>query len=130
MTEPFSTNGRVNTAEPFNINAVMDAVTDLWAPRVLATVNDYDVKVANVGGEFTQHVHEDTDEFFLVLAGRFRIQLPAETIELGAGDVYTVPRGVPHKPSADEGTRVLFFELRDTPNTGDRATARDVRLVD
>jgi mannose-6-phosphate isomerase-like protein (cupin superfamily) len=117
-------------SEPFNINSVMDQVSELWAPRVLATVNDYDVKVANVGGDFTRHVHDDTDEFFLVLAGRFRIELPTETVELGVGDAYTVPRGVTHRPSADEGTRVLFFELRDTPNTGDPTTARDVRLVD
>ena len=116
-------------SQPFNINTVMDQVTELWAPRVIATVNDYDVKVANVGGDFTRHTHDDTDEFFLVLAGRFRIEVPDGTVALGPGDVYTVPRGVPHRPSADEGTRVLFFELRDTPNTGDPATARDVRLV-
>jgi mannose-6-phosphate isomerase-like protein (cupin superfamily) len=81
--------------EAININAVMDAVTDQWAPRVVSTVNDYDVKVANVGGEFLEHVHEDTDEFFLVLAGRFRIELPTETVELGVGDSFTVPRGAP-----------------------------------
>jgi mannose-6-phosphate isomerase-like protein (cupin superfamily) len=113
---------------PLNIGAVMDGVEELWSPRVVATVDNYDVKVANAAGEFVRHTHE-TDEFFLVLAGRFRIQLPDELIELRAGDVFTVSRGVPHQPSADEGTRVLLFELRDTPNTGDPATARDVRLV-
>ena len=116
--------------EAINIKTVMDAVTDQWAPRIVSTVNDYDVKVANVGGDFLEHVHDDTDEFFLVLAGRFRIELPTQTVELGVGDVFTVPRGVRHKPSADEGTRILMFEPRGTPNTGDAATAGEVRLVD
>jgi mannose-6-phosphate isomerase-like protein (cupin superfamily) len=116
--------------EAINIDTVMDAVADQWAPRILAAVNDYDVKVANVGGDFLEHVHDDTDEFFLVLAGRFRIELPTQTVELGVGDVFTVPRGVRHKPSADEGTRILMFEPRGTPNTGDAATGREVRLVD
>lgn len=114
-----------------NIEAVLDGVPEHWSPRVVAAVNDYDVKVANVAGEFTEHVHEDTDEFFLVLAGRFRIELPDRTVELGPSDVFTVPAGVKHRPSADEGTRILMFEPRGTINTGDAGTGTaGVRLVD
>jgi mannose-6-phosphate isomerase-like protein (cupin superfamily) len=103
-----------------NINTVMDAVAEKWMPHVLAEVNDYDVKVANVeGDEFPEHVHEDTDEFFLVLAGRLHLDLPDGTVTLNPNDVFTVPRGIRHKPRAEAGTRILMFEPRGTVNTGD-----------
>ncbi len=105
-----------------NVDSVMDAVAEQWSPRVLAEVNDYDVKVANVSGDFTEHAHDDTDEFFLVLSGRFFIDLPHGTVELGPNEVFTVPRGVRHRPRASPGTRVLMFEPRGTVNTGDPAT--------
>jgi mannose-6-phosphate isomerase-like protein (cupin superfamily) len=117
--------------ESFNVEEVLDGLSEHWSPRVVATVNDYDVKVASVAGEFTEHVHDDTDEFFLVLAGRLRLDLPDRTVELGPSDVFTVPRGVKHRPSADEGTRILMFEPRGTINTGDASTGTaGVRLVD
>lgn len=102
-----------------NIDTVMDAVPEKWLPHVLAQVNDYDVKVANVEGEFSEHRHADTDEFFLVLAGRLRLELPDGTVELGPHEVFTVPRGTLHKPVAEPGTRILMFEPRGTVNTGD-----------
>jgi mannose-6-phosphate isomerase-like protein (cupin superfamily) len=102
-----------------NISAVMDAVPEKWLPHVLAEVNDYDVKVANVEGDFDEHVHADTDEFFLVLAGRLRLELPDGAVTLDPLDVYTVPKGTPHRPHADQGTRILMFEPRGTVNTGD-----------
>ncbi|MFF3252754.1 cupin domain-containing protein [Actinacidiphila glaucinigra] len=102
-----------------NIDTVMDAVDQKWMPHVLAEVNDYDVKVANVEGDFPEHAHADTDEFFLVLAGRLHLELPDRTVALGPHEVFTVPRGVPHRPRAEEGTRILMFEPRGTVNTGD-----------
>lgn len=93
-----------------------------WSPRIVAHVNDYDVKIAHVAGDFDEHVHEDTDEFFHVLAGRLRLELPDQTVTLDAGDVFTVPKGMPHRPRADEGTRILLFEPRGTSNTGNAAT--------
>ena len=116
--------------ETYNVEAVLDGLSELWSPRVVAAVNDYDVKVASVAGEFAEHAHEDTDEFFLVLAGRLRLDLPDRTVELGPSDVFTVPRGVRHRPSADEGTRILMFELRGTTNTGDEQGTAGVRLVE
>ena len=104
-----------------SIDAVLAGVGP-WSPHVVAEVNDYDVKVANVAGEFTSHVHDDTDEFFLVLEGRLHLDLPDGTVTLGPREVYTVPRGVQHRPRADEGTRILMFEPRGTYNTGDAAT--------
>jgi mannose-6-phosphate isomerase-like protein (cupin superfamily) len=116
--------------EILNVQSVLEALAELWSPRVVAAVNDYDVKVASVAGEFTEHVHDDTDEFFLVLAGRLRLDLPDRTVELGPSDIFTVPRGVRHRPSADEGTRILMFEPRGTSNTGDGSGTTGVRLVD
>jgi mannose-6-phosphate isomerase-like protein (cupin superfamily) len=107
--------------EPVNIAHVM-ATVETWSPRIVASVNDYDVKVANVDGDFVEHVHPDTDEFFLVLAGRFHIDLPDRTVSLGPGEVFTVPRGVAHRPRAEPATRVLMVEPRGTYNTGDAAT--------
>ena len=101
--------------EKRNISRVMDAVAQLWSPHVLGEVNDYDIKVANVAGEFVEHTHPDTDEVFVVLAGRLLLDLPDGTVELEPMDVLTVPAGVAHRPRADDGTRVLMVEPRGTP---------------
>ncbi len=94
-----------------------------WSPRVVARVNDYDVKITHAVGEFVWHDHPDTDEFFLVTAGRLTISLddphqPRQVV-LSPGDIYVVPRGVRHRPVADAGTRLLLLEPRGTVNTGD-----------
>jgi mannose-6-phosphate isomerase-like protein (cupin superfamily) len=104
-----------------NVDRALAGV-DPWSPHVVAEVNDYDVKVANVEGEFVEHVHEDTDEFFLVLSGRLHLDLGDRTVTLGPHDVFTVPRGARHRPRAEPGTRILMFEPRGTYNTGDAAT--------
>lgn len=101
-----------------NVNAVLDAVTELWSPQVVGEVNDYDVKAVNVAGEFTEHAHADTDEIFIVLAGRLHLDLPDQTVTLKPFDVYTVARTVVHRPRAEEGTRVLLIEPRGTTQNG------------
>ena len=108
---------------------VMDAVVDLasvlsifeepWSPRTVATLNDYDVRVVKTQGEFTRHSHPDTDEFFLVLRGALTIRLDAGDVELGPGQVYVVPRGVPHQPLSVGGAEVVLIEPSATVNTGD-----------
>ncbi len=110
-----------------NVDNVMDAVGDQWSPRILAQVNDYDVKVANVSGEFTEHAHDETDEFFLVTAGQLRIRLHEhDDVVLGPGELFVVPRGVRHCPVADEETHVVLLEPRETVNTGDADLAGTV----
>src|ERR1700694_211087 len=101
-----------------NITEVMDGVAQLWSPRVLGEVNDYDVKVANVAGEYVEHVHADTDEIFVVLSGRLWLDLPDGTVQLDAMDVLTVPCGVVHRPRAAVGTRILMVEPRGTSQDG------------
>jgi mannose-6-phosphate isomerase-like protein (cupin superfamily) len=105
-----------------NLDRVLDAIDEPWSPHVVAELNDYDVKVARVEGEFAEHRHDATDELFVVLAGRLWIDLPDRTVELGPHEVCTVPRGVRHRPRAEAGTRILLVEPRGTVNTGDPST--------
>jgi mannose-6-phosphate isomerase-like protein (cupin superfamily) len=86
-------------------------------------LNDYDVRVVKVQGEFTRHSHEDTDELFLVLKGRLTIRMEAGDVELGPGQLYVVPRGVEHQPFSDGLTEVLLVEPSATVNTGDSPSA-------
>lgn len=103
-----------------NLDAAFNSFDATWEPRIVTTVNDYDVLIVHVDGDHTWHSHADTDEFFLCLAGEFTINLRhADPVVLGPGDMYTVPRGVEHFPQAAPGTRVMLFEPQGTPNTGD-----------
>ena len=114
--------------EKRNVNEVLDGVDALWSPHVVGEVNDYDVKVANVAGEYVEHVHDDTDEIFLVIAGRLHLDLPDRTVTLEPMDLFTVPCGVPHRPRADAGTRILMLEPRGTSQDGTDSGSTGVRL--
>jgi mannose-6-phosphate isomerase-like protein (cupin superfamily) len=110
--------------QPISLNKALDSINALWSPHIVTRVNDYDVRIARVEGEHVWHVHEHTDEFFLVLDGELRISLrePAgeRTVRLPTGAVFTVPRGVEHKPSAPSGAAILMFEPTGTLNVGER----------
>jgi mannose-6-phosphate isomerase-like protein (cupin superfamily) len=105
---------------PKNLGAVLASFDEHWAPRTIALVNEYDVRVAKVIGHFPSHRHLDTDEFFLVLSGELTIAMDDHEVRLRPGDTYVVPRGVRHQPSALEETAILLFEPSTTVNTGDR----------
>lgn len=92
---------------------------DTWAPRTVARINDYDVRLAKAKGEFAWHSHPDTDELFLVVAGTLHIDLEAGPVTLRAGELYVVPRGTRHRPWSEEGAEFLLFEPSDVVNTGD-----------
>jgi mannose-6-phosphate isomerase-like protein (cupin superfamily) len=92
---------------------------DHWAPRTVATLNDYEVKVVKVKGDFVWHSHADTDELFLIVRGHLRIDLRDGAIELDPGELYVVPRGVEHKPFASEECEMLLVEPRGVVNTGE-----------
>lgn len=92
---------------------------DHWEPRLAAELNGQAVKLARAEGEFVWHHHTDADELFLVYSGSLRIELRDEDdIELTAGEMVVVPRGVEHRPVADENAEILLFEPRETRNTG------------
>ncbi|WP_205745971.1 cupin domain-containing protein [Egibacter rhizosphaerae] len=107
--------------EPRSLEECFASFDERWQPRIVTRVNDYDVKIAHVEGEYVEHVHDDTDEYFHVLAGELTLTLPGEgrSVVIAAGEVFTVPRGVSHQPSAAPGTRILMFEPRGTLNDGD-----------
>jgi mannose-6-phosphate isomerase-like protein (cupin superfamily) len=111
-------------AEPVNLTAALASFDQVYSPRIVARMNDYDVRVAHTLGEHVWHVHEDTDEFFLVLDGEFRVAVrdadgSESTVVLRKGDTYVVPKGTEHKPSSPGGS-ILMFEPRGTSSTGDR----------
>lgn len=104
--------------------AVAEKLTDYWSPRVVGEVDAAYVKVAKVKGELMWHSHEEEDELFLVLKGRLRIEMPARTVTLNAGELFVVPKGVRHNPVADEECHILLFERKSTAHTGDVVTDR------
>ncbi|SDP36349.1 Mannose-6-phosphate isomerase, cupin superfamily [Nakamurella panacisegetis] len=113
---------------PINTLTAFDSIRDHWQPRRLTSVNDYDVKIAKVQGEFVWHTHPDTDELFLVVAGELTIQLRDRDVVLGPNDVFVVPRGVEHCPKADAETSIVMFEPKGTINTGDTRNERTVSV--
>ncbi|MET9428892.1 MULTISPECIES: cupin domain-containing protein [unclassified Streptomyces] len=112
--------------DPVNVTEALASFDDVYSPRIVARMNDYDVRVAHAAGEHVWHVHEETDEFFLVLDGRFEIALRGaadgaeRTVVLRRGDTFVVPKGTEHRPSAPEGADILLFEPSGTVSTGDR----------
>ncbi len=106
-----------------NLAEKLSQFTDHWAPRTVAQLNEYDIMVVKVQGEFVWHAHADTDDFFLVLQGRLLIRLRDRDVELGPGELFVVPRGVEHCPFAAEETHLLLIEPTGTPNTGTPETA-------
>lgn len=107
-----------------NLFEALDSIDEIYSPHIVGRVNDYDVKIARANGDHVWHVHDSTDEFFLVLEGQFDIAWresdgTERTVELRAGDIHVVPKGVEHKPSSPGGA-ILMFEPSGTINTGDR----------
>lgn len=102
-----------------NLAAKLALVGEPWTPRIVAALNDYEVKVARVSGEFVWHSHPDTDEMFLVIAGTLGIQFRDRRVELHPGEMIVVPRGVEHRPFAREECHILLIEPGGTVNTGD-----------
>ena len=89
-----------------------------WTPKVIAEMNDYQFKLAKVKGEFIWHNHSHTDEVFIVIEGLLKIEFAEQTIELNAGEMYVVPKGVHHKPYSDEECKILLVEPKGVVNTG------------
>jgi mannose-6-phosphate isomerase-like protein (cupin superfamily) len=102
-----------------NLAEKLAGFDEIFSPRIVATYNDEKIQVAKTKGEFVWHSHDDTDDLFLVVAGRLHVDLRDGTVELGPGELLVVPRGVEHRPRADEEAHVLLIERRGTLNTGD-----------
>jgi len=107
----------VNTA--INLLEKFKLFNELWSPRVVTELNDYQVKLAQVEGEFVWHQHADTDELFLCLEGSLTIRMHGGDVQLGPGDLYVVPKGVEHQPVALGLCKILLLEPRGVRNTGE-----------
>jgi mannose-6-phosphate isomerase-like protein (cupin superfamily) len=92
---------------------------ELWSPRVVAELNDYQVKLARIDGEFVWHEHADTDELFFCLEGSMTIEMHDGDVTLGPGDLYVVPKGTQHRPVTRGECKILLLEPRGVVNTGE-----------
>jgi mannose-6-phosphate isomerase-like protein (cupin superfamily) len=106
-----------------NIDAMLARFDDHWSPKRIAQLNDYDIRIVKVQGEFTWHTHHDTDELFLVLDGELTIQLRDREVLLRPRELFVVPQGVEHCPRAEVETALLLMEPRSVVNTGDAGGA-------
>lgn len=120
----------MNNYEPIKFAEKFRLFDDLWQPKVVAQINDYQFKLVKVQGDFVWHDHADTDEAFVVIDGELRIDFRDGAVTLGSGEMYVVPKGVEHKPFAAGETRVLIVEPCGVVNTGnvnsDETAALDV----
>ena len=107
-----------------NLAEKLGTFQEPWSPKIVGQVNDFQVKLVKVRGEFVWHRHEDEDELFLVLRGRIRVQLRDGDVELGEGEFVVVPHGVEHRPVAAEEACVLLLAPAATVNTGEVREAR------
>ncbi|WP_299968790.1 cupin domain-containing protein [uncultured Roseobacter sp.] len=108
---------------PVNLAEKLSRITTHWDPHVVADYNDNDVMVVRFQGAFPFHLHEDTDDFFLVLEGEMTMDLDGSSHPVKAGEIFVVPKGVTHRPRAEAECQVLLIEPKGVPNTGDPATA-------
>ncbi|WBU64934.1 cupin domain-containing protein [Paracoccus aerodenitrificans] len=109
--------------DAINLSQKLSTFTERWSPKIVSQFNDCDVMVVKAEGEFNWHRHEDTDDFFLVLRGTLRIELRDRDVILQPGELFVVPRGVEHRPVAEQEVHLLLIEPKGVSNTGNAATA-------
>ncbi|MGL1893485.1 MAG: cupin domain-containing protein [Spirochaetaceae bacterium] len=105
--------------EVINIKEKLNLFQDQWSPKIVAQMNDYHFKLVKIKGHFTWHDHKETDEVFLVINGSMRIDFREKSVELKAGEMFVVPKGIEHKPYSDNDCDILIIEPAETINTGD-----------
>jgi len=113
--------------EPVNLAEKLARIRDYWNPRIVGDLNGQHVKLAKVKGEFIWHFHQNEDELFLVLEGTLRLEFRDGEVTLSPGELYIVPRGVEHRPVAEEEVHLLMFEPASTLNTGNVESDKTVR---
>jgi len=106
------------TAEKINLGAKLAAFSEHWSPKLVETIDDYDIKLVKLEGDFVWHSHAAEDELFLVLKGSLRMDFRDREVTVGAGEMIVVPRGVEHKPFAELECEILLLECRGVVNTG------------
>jgi mannose-6-phosphate isomerase-like protein (cupin superfamily) len=109
-----------------NLKEKLALFDKLWTPKLVAKVNDTDIRLSKIQGEFVWHHHDNTDELFLVLEGELLLQLRDRDVRLRKGEMFVVPRGVEHKPVAEEEAHLMTIELEGQPSTGNVRNERTV----
>src|SRR5690349_15047839 len=104
--------------QSINFKQKLGKFSEQWKPKVIAEMNDYQFKVVKLQGDFIWHDHKDTDETFIVLEGKLRIDFRDGSVDISAGEMYVVPKGVEHKPYAEKEVKLLLIEPRGVLNTG------------
>ena len=106
-----------------NFSQKLGLFDEQWQPKVIAEMNDYQFKIVKLQGDFVWHEHKDTDETFIVLDGKLRIDFRDGAVDISAGEMYVVPKGVEHKPFAEREVKLQLIEPRGVLNTGDATTS-------
>jgi len=109
---------KINLLEKFGL------FNEHWTPKIVGELNGQQVKLVKFKGEFIFHKHENEDELFMVIKGKFNMEYRDKTVEINEGDMVIVPRGVEHKPVAEEEVWVMLFEPTSTLNTGNLINER------
>ena len=104
---------------PINLQSKFELFSERWSPKIIAEMNNYQFKIAKIKGEFIWHDHKDTDETFIVIEGTMCIKFRDSIVELSEGEMFVVPKGVEHKPCAENECKILVIEPRGVINTGD-----------
>ena len=102
-----------------NLKSKFSKFNDLWSPKVIAEMNDYQFKLVKIKNDFVWHKHDDTDEVFIVVEGTIHIEFEDKTIEVNEGEMIVVPKGTKHKPYAREEGKIMLVEPSGVINTGD-----------
>jgi mannose-6-phosphate isomerase-like protein (cupin superfamily) len=105
--------------EKINIKSKLKTFSDLWSPKVIAEMNNYQFKLVKIKDDFIWHSHKDTDEVFIVLEGTMYIEFNTEIVKLSEGELLVVPKGTQHRPFAHEEAKIMLVEPRGVINTGD-----------
>jgi len=114
----------INFAEKFSL------FSEQWSPKIIAQMNDYHFKIAKIQGEFVWHSHPETDEVFIVIHGKMHIELRDATISLNSGEMVVIPKGIEHKPVAEEECQILMVEPAGTVNTGDAGGEMTIEQIE
>ena len=101
-----------------NLKEKLSKFSDHWSPKIIAEMNDYQFKLVKIKGDFVWHNHADTDETFIIVEGKMKIEFENETVELNEGEMYVVPKGVEHIPCAETECKIMLIEPRGVVNTG------------
>lgn len=108
------------STESINLNQKFKLFSDNWSPKVIAELNDYQIKLIKINGEFIWHSHDDTDEAFIVINGEFTIKFRDGKVDIKKGEMFIVPKGVEHKPIAKNECQIMVIEPKGVVNTGDK----------